>query len=217
MRKGYTSTNSPLDYLVDDFVPISALQHYAFCERQCALIHVEQMWDDNELTVEGTQLHARVDAGKTTRRTAGVVWRSVFVRSVTLGVIGIVDSVEFLEGAWFPVEYKRGKRVERIADDVQLCAQAVALEEMFDVTIESGAVVYLASQRRRAVAFSESLREHTAAVARDVHRVLAEMRTPVVKPAPRCRRCSLHDVCMPEVVSRPGAVEAYVQGLYRPD
>ena len=201
-----------------DLVPISALQHYAFCERQCALIHVERLWADNDLTVEGTQLHLRVDSGGLTRSTQATIWRSVPVRSSALGLIGVVDSVEVEERNgvqhYFPVEYKRGKRVERDADDIQLCAQATALEEMLDVAIPDGAVVYLASQRRRHVMFTSELRARTATAAQAVHELLRDGGTPVVKPAPRCRRCSLRELCMVEVVSRPEAARRYVSGLF---
>ncbi|MDE0651031.1 MAG: CRISPR-associated protein Cas4, partial [Gammaproteobacteria bacterium] len=163
-------------YTDDELVPLSALQHLLYCERQCALIHQEQSWVDNRLTVEGLHLHRRVDSGNDETRRNLVVLRGLPVRSAKLGLSGKADVVEFRriacgsgvvldgrEGFWSPrpVEYKRGRPKRHRADEVQLCAQALCLEEMFDVRVSCGDLFYGAGKRRSEVVFDEELRRTT--------------------------------------------------------
>ena len=161
-----------------DLVPLSALQHHLFCPRQCALIHVEQAWAENRLTAEGRVLHeATADIGTEKRRGVRVVTAMPLV-SRRLGVSGIADLVEMHHatgGRWlpFPVEYKRGKPKSHRADEVQLCAQAIALEEMFAVTLDAGALFYGETRRRMPVQFDATLRALTMTVAAEVRASLA--------------------------------------------
>jgi CRISPR-associated exonuclease Cas4 len=155
----------PADPAVEDgLIPLSALQHYLFCPRQCALIHVEQMWAEDAATAEGRLLHEKVDAGGGETRPGVRIARSLAIRSLALGVVGKADVVEFhgRAGRPFPVEYKRGRPKSHRADEVQLCAQAICLEEMFGSAVETGALFYGETRRRSAVTFDADLREITA-------------------------------------------------------
>lgn len=189
-------------YAESDLIPLSALQHYMVCPRQCALIHLEQIWEENVLTAEGRILHERVDAGGSELR--GDV-RRVFglpIRSLRLGLSGKADVVEFhrqTNAKWlpYPVEYKRGRRKSEDWDRVQLCAQAICLEEMLAVTVPAGAMFYGKEQRREVVTLQESLRRKTAEVAVAVHRMLDEGRTPSPRYTAKCDSCSLRSVCLP--------------------
>jgi len=186
----------------DDLVPISALQHFAFCERQCALIHIERIWTENELTAEGRIVHERVDLPGLSGR--GRIARAVQLRSDRLGLVGRADVVEFLPpvapGAPevpFPIEYKRGRKAERVPDRLQLCAQAIALEEMTGVPVPRGALFYHASRRRIEVTFDAELRSETEALAVRLHAMLNAGRIPKAVLQAKCRRCSLQEACQP--------------------
>lgn len=214
-------------YAEDDLIMISALQHYAFCERQCALIHLEQAWAENRLTAEGKVLHDRVDQVSTQSRGDVRIATSVRIRSLRIGIVGVIDLLEFhrletpvdenasmvgvplpkVSGCWrpFPVEYKRGKPKEHRADEVQLCAQALALEETLHVTIQSGALFYGQTRRRFDVCFDGDLRRLTERLAADVHALLAGEKTPPAVYAPKCKSCSLIEICRPELQQRRSA------------
>lgn len=186
----------------DDLVPISALQHFAFCERQCALIHVERIWTENELTAEGRVVHERVDLPGVSE--AGRVARAVQLRSDRLGLIGRADVVEFLpptddgeREVPFPVEFKRGRSSGRLPDRVQLCAQAIALEEMTGVDVPRGALFYHASRRRVLVEFDAELRAFTEDIAARVRAMLQSEELPKAQLLPKCSRCSLRESCQP--------------------
>lgn len=192
----------------DDLIPLSALQHFLYCPRQCALIHVEQAWAENRFTAEGRVLHeATAEPGHEKRRGVRVVTAMPLV-SRRLGVSGIADLVEMhlgADGRWrpFPVEYKRGKPKAHRADEVQLCAQAMALEEMFEIALEDGALFYGETRRRMNVPFDDALRELTIAVARDTKAQLAASVTPPASYERRkCSACSLLDLCQPQRMSR---------------
>jgi CRISPR-associated exonuclease Cas4 len=165
------------DFCEDDLLPLSALQHLMFCERQCALIHVEQVWADNRLTVEGTHLHRKADSGEAESRGDVRTTRGVPLRSLRLGLIGKADVVELHrmhsggKEKWlpFPVEYKRGKPKPDRSDEVQLCAQALCLEEMLGVEIATGALFYGTTRRREDVAFDHELRAETESAAARLH------------------------------------------------
>lgn len=200
----------------EDTVPLSALQHYLFCPRQCALIHVEQAWAENRLTAEGRVLHeATAEIGTEKRRGVRVVTAMPLV-SRRLVVSGIADLVEMHRddtGGWrpFPVEYKRGKPKAHRADEVQLCAQAMALEEMFSVTLGSGALFYGETRRRLDVVFSEELRKLTAEVASAVHVQRASGTTPApVYEKRKCTSCSLVELCQPKRLARSTAASAWL-------
>jgi CRISPR-associated exonuclease Cas4 len=191
----------------DDSFPLSALQHFAFCPRQCALIHVERLWAENTLTAEGRVLHDRThDAGSESRRDLRLA-RALPLQSATLGLHGVADVVEFHrqpDGAWrpFPVEYKRGRPKHEPIDAVQLCAQAICLEEMLCTPVPAGALFYGATHRRHDVTFDDALRAETRQLAAEVHALLAAGHTPPPVYAPKCRACSLLDLCRPQAVTR---------------
>lgn len=208
-------------YSEDELLPLSALQHLVFCARQCALIHVEQQWEDNALTLEGSHLHDRVDETAPRRQVRGdlVVLRALPLRSFTLGLAGKADTVEFhragqhgvslaaLSGLWtvFPVEYKRGKPKPDRCDEVQVCAQALCLEEMLNTTVECGALFYGRTQRRVPVSFDRDLRQLTAATSASLHRLFWSGDTPPATMSPKCKRCSLQHICLPETFGRQPA------------
>ena len=191
----------------DDLIPLSALQHMLFCPRQCALIHVERQWAENRFTAEGRVLHDRTDKAGTERRNGVSTVTAMPIRSGRLRVAGIADVVE-LHGPKarpqpYPVEYKRGRAKAHRADEVQLCAQAICLEEMFAAEVAEGALYYGQARRRHAVAFDAELRSLTARVARETRDLLAAGRTPppVYEPK-RCDTCSLIDICQPKRLAR---------------
>lgn len=196
-------------------VPLSALQHHAFCPRQCALIHNEQVWSENYLTAQGRALHERVDSGEPETRKGVRLERSVHVSAAVLGVHGVLDMVEYdiRTGALKPVEYKRGKPKPEPFDEIQLCAQALCLEEMTGQTVAEGALWYAQTRHRLPVVFSESLRQTTLATIEQVRALLESGETPPPEYGKRCKACSLVDSCQPKLMERDRSV-GYVQGLF---
>lgn len=208
-------------YSEDEFVMISALQHYLFCRRQCALIHLEQLWTENQLTAEGRVLHERVDRRESETRGTVHVATSLRLFSSQLGVTGIADMVEFhqtdhqqfLQGEiiaislprlpkfWipYPVEYKHGKPKIHRADEVQLCAQAICLEEMLKCKILEGSLFYGKTRKRMVVNFDEKLRLLTFKTAKEVHLLIQTNLTPVGIYTKACESCSLFDLCNPKM------------------
>lgn len=194
-----------------DSVPLSALQHYLFCPRQCALIHVECDWEENYLTAKGRQEHERVDSGEKTTRPGVRTERSVHLYSDRYGLHGIADSVEYhgRKGRWeriVPVEYKHGAPKPHRADEVQLCAQGLCLEEMHSMTIPSGELFYLKTRRRLVVAFDDELRSLTLDVSRKARALMVEGTIPPPTPGKHCKACSLIDICLPNVTGKEGAI-----------
>ena len=189
-------------------IPLSALQHAVYCLRQAALIHLERLWAENRFTAEGDVLHAVADKGGQ-RRARGV--RRVLalpLASQRLNLTGTADLVEFIPGpdgeSAFPIEYKRGKPKLHRADEVQLCAQALCLEEMTGQPVPQGALFYAQTKRRVTVPFDAGLRDLTESTAAELAEVFASLVTPPPTPhKSRCRACSLIDLCRPEAVSRP--------------
>lgn len=194
-------------------IPISALQHMLYCPRQCALIHVERQWVENIHTAEGRILHQRVDGGGSESRGDVSIHRRVPIRSVELGVFGYADVVELYDRGRKPrpVEYKRGRPKRHRADEVQLCAQALCLEEMTGHSVPAGALFYGRDRRRTEVIFDSELRMLTAQTAEQTRRMIASRETPTPVYEPRkCRRCSLKSVCQPEAGSEDGSVSRYL-------
>ncbi|GIV99950.1 CRISPR-associated protein Cas4 [Roseiflexus sp.] len=213
------------DYTPEDLLPLSGIQHFLFCRRQWALIHVEMQWQDNVLTVEGKQLHERVDDPffVETRRDV-VISRSVPVASYTLGLSGICDVVEFTrspegvrlpgrEGFYLPapVEYKRGSPKREPVDEAQLCAQAMCLEEMLLVTIPYGFLYYGKTRRREPVELTDELRRLVRDATAEMHAYMARGYTPRVKISKACRSCSLADVCLPKLQENVIAASRYIK------
>ena len=191
-------------YSEDDLVPLSALQHFVYCPRQCALIHIEQVWTENLFTAEGRIMHDKADSNKSESRGNVRIDYSIPMRSLKLGLIGKADVVEFHrmdDGSWgpFPVEYKRGRPKIDDCDKVQLCAQAICLEEMLNVDIKKGALFYGRPRRREEVVFDEKLRSETEDAARKVHELIEAGVTPKAEYSKKCKKCSLLDLCMPKV------------------
>ncbi len=181
----------------EDNLPISGLQHLAFCPRQWGLIHIEQVWHDNRLTAEGRLLHERADLPGQSRRDNVRSVRGMWLCSSRLALIGRADVVEFRPDP-YPVEYKRGKRKPNDCDAVQLCAQALCLEEMLHVEIPRGAFFYGDPRRRLEIPFTSELRRRTESLAATMHDLFRAGITPPAQPGPHCRNCSLVDVCLPE-------------------
>ena len=196
----------------DDYLPLSGLQHLIFCERQCALIHVERLWHENVLTAKGRVDHQRVhepdDIQGDLRRTC----RSLHLSSHRLRISGQSDVVEFTRGSpeepWipFPVEYKHGTKGHRNADKVQLCAQAICLEEMLGVEVNSGAIYYQSSKRRVEVQIDKKLRSTTEKAAKRFHELVEKRETPKSPRKPKCNSCSFLGICLPGFT---GDLESY--------
>ena len=217
-----------LRYTEDDLLPISALQHLSFCARQCALIHVEGVWTENRLTAEGRILHERVHGGDCESRRDVRVARGLRLRSLNLGLTGVSDVVEFhrdasgvsvdgLRGRWqaFPVEYKRGKPKIDVCDEVQLCAQAVCLEEMLGCAIDEGALFYGKSRRRKRVSLDRGLRDKTEELARRLHELVDRGVTPPAIQEDKCRNCSLFEECLPAATSGQRSAQQYLSGAIK--
>jgi CRISPR-associated exonuclease Cas4 len=215
-------------YTEDELLPISALQHLAFCERQWALIHLEGVWVENRLTAEGRVLHDRAHEAETESRRGVRIARGLRLRSLRLGLSGIADVVEFhrretegdaggvrlpnVRGLWqpFPVEYKRGRPKKGPFDEIQLCAQALCLEEMLGATIPHAALFYGTPMRRTEVALSAALRGQTERLAARLHELTRRGVTPPPVYEEKCESCSLMPVCMPKKLSKGREVEAYL-------
>ncbi|MDY0223062.1 MAG: CRISPR-associated protein Cas4 [Desulfobacterium sp.] len=211
-------------YLEKDYLSLSALQHILFCKRQCALIHIEQMWVENRYTAEGRVMHERVDRGDQIDRGRVRIEYSLPLKSRLLGVSGKADAVEFhrqdsANEKWmpFPVEYKRGKPKKNLSDKVQLCAQALCLEEMLDAKIEAGAIFYGKTRRRLDVLFDDDLREKTIKTARDLHEMISSGITPPPKYAKKCDTCSFISLCLPKAIEKKRMVSSWLKRMIQKD
>ena len=209
----------------DELLPISALQHLVFCERQWALIHLEQLWSENRLTAEGRILHERVHDAEAESRGDVRIVRGLRLHSLRLGLSGIADVVEFhrgtvgkgarLEGVagfWtpFPVEYKRGRPKPDECDQAQLCAQALCLEELLGTAVPAGALFYGKPRRRTEVVFDSALRARTEQLAARMHELADARRTPPAVYEKKCESCSLIELCLPKVTTGRKSVRRYL-------
>lgn len=213
------------EYTQDELLPLSGIQHFGFCRRQWALIHVERQWQDNVLTVEGKQLHDRVDDAFFSEVRNGVITaRSMPVASYRLGLAGICDVVEFTsspqgvklhgrDGIYLPaaVEYKHGKQKQDECDEVQLCAQVICLEEMLTVSIPAAYLYYGKIRHRVEVAMTIKLRDLVFQYASEMHAYFERGYTPQVKPSKACRSCSLENVCLPMLQEQSVSASKYIQ------
>ncbi|MEZ6117834.1 MAG: CRISPR-associated protein Cas4 [Pirellulaceae bacterium] len=194
----------------DHLLPISALQHLIFCERQCALIHVERLWVENRLTVEGRHLHDRAHDGPDEHRTNVTIARGLPLRSDSLGLFGVADIVELHHpqhrqssdsnpryAAVVPIEYKRGKPKKDDSDRVQLCAQAMCLEEMFRCDIAQGHLFYGKRKRRTEVSLDQRLRQRTRDTTLRLREMIQSRENPLARREPKCDSCSLLELCLP--------------------
>ena len=215
-------------YSDEDLLLLSGIQHFCFCPRQWALIHIEQQWQENILTFGGRELHERVDDPFFTEaRGTVLVTRSLPIISRRLGLYGIADVVEFYQrdegiqikgrnGLWrpHPVEYKYGEPKVDERDMVQLCAQAFSLEEMFATSVTEGDLFYGRIRRRQRVVFNESLRQQVMELSTEMHRLFAEGITPLPEQTKACRSCSLVEICMPHT-SKKRSVRRYLEDALR--
>lgn len=221
----------------DDLLPVSALSHLVFCERRAALLFIENIWEDNVMTIEGNQLHEKVDEQETESRGDIRIARGLRLRSLQLGLSGITDVVEFhkvsvnseqlpvisgiqeaiplsgVSGLWKPyiVEYKRGRLRHEKSFEVQLCAQAICLEEMLNVHVLKGAVFYGKPRRRLDVEISTCLRLETEMAAARLHNLFNSGKTPQAVYEKKCDSCSLMPVCMPKSISNKRKVDKYIK------
>lgn len=202
------------DKLDDDPIMISALEHWSYCPRQCALIHVEQTFDENLYTMRGQAVHKRVDEPESETVDGVRVERAVPLWSKRLGLVGRADVVEFHGNVPYPVEYKHGPRREKDHDDLQLCAQALCLEEMTGLPVPSGAIFHHTSRRRREVSFSAALRSQVTDVVDHVRAMLRAKSLPPPVNDSRCRNCSLIEACMPSVIGEQQRAAALVRTLF---
>ena len=212
-------------YREEDYLMLSGLQHFAYCRRQWALIHIEQQWAENERTVDGQIFHSVAhDKARIEKRGELLITRGLPVKSVKLGMSGICDVVEFhkseegvslasYEGLWqpYPVEYKKGLPKLNEADEMQLCGQAICLEEMLLCRIPGGSLFYGENRRRETVEFTEELRGKVYDMAKEMHVLWDKGYTPRVKPQKGCNACSLKEICVPRL-GRVKSVSAYIEG-----
>lgn len=202
-----------------DFIPLSALQHYVFCPRQCALIHIEQIWQENGHTAEGHLFHKTVHAGGAKTRKGVRTETDLQIKSYKLGITGRTDAVEFKivagKEVLFPIEYKKGSAKNHItADSIQLCAEALCLEEMLHVTIPAGALYYGEMRRRVDVEFNNELRKKTEEIAKSVHKLFDSRETPPPCKNLNCSSCSLNESCLPAISSDYERSALYLEKLW---
>ena len=212
-------------YKEDEFLALSGIQHYAFCPRQWALIHIERQWQENLRTIQGKQLHERVDDPEFFEARGDIlITRSVPLSSYTLGVYGVADLVEFhsaeggcitlkgRQGKWrpVPIEYKKGRPKQNDIDEVQLCAQTICLEEMLAVEIFHGYIFYGETRRRTKVEFRPELRDSVLKNTEQMHTLYRQQITPKAITGKHCKACSLEDLCLPKIASKSPSVANYI-------
>ena len=210
-----------ITYDEDELLPLSGIQHFAFCERQWGLIHVENQWVENLRTAEGRLLHQRVDDPYFTESRGDVkTARSVPLLSKTLGLYGVADVIELHREAgdssgmkYVIVEYKRGEPKPDDRDEVQLCAQAICLEEMLGISLNGGYMYYGETRRRHYVEFSKELRSRVKTLADKMHVLYAHGITPPAVKGKRCKNCSMKDICLPQLGSGNKKAEIYMAGI----
>lgn len=220
-------------YDEEDMLMLSGIQHYMFCPRQWGLIHMEQLWDDNRLTVEGTLLHKRVDDPFYREKNGDTITlRRVALASKQLGLYGYSDAIELhaatdrensitydkYPGLWtpYPVEYKHGHHKTEPCDEVQLAAQVMCLEEMYNISLDRAALFYWQTEEREEVVINESLRQLVVSISQAMHEMIQKRTLPPAEPANHCRSCSLKDICLPDI-SQKNAKTYLKQNLYEED
>jgi CRISPR-associated exonuclease Cas4 len=221
MMAAVQGTDAVRDRRDDELIPVSAIEHHAYCARQCALIHVDRTFDENVFTVRGSQAHERIDVPGS-ELVRGVRYeRALPIWSDRLGLIGNADLVEFRAEGPYPVEYKVGRRRQRGArfrpEDLQLCAQAMCLEEMLGTAVPRGAVFYWTTRRRHEVELSDVLRRSVVVAIDEIRAVLDAQRLPPAPNDARCRDCSLNVSCLPGVVGEPDRLRGFQGALFRVD
>lgn len=217
--------------LEENYLQLSGVQHFAFCRRQWAIIHVEGQWEDNLRTVLGTIVHTKVhDASFHEKRKGVLIYRGMHVQSKELGTVGMLDEVKFhsskdgvpligRDGLWlpYPIEYKKGDPKENPADRIQLCAEAICLEEMFFCNIPEGSLYYAHPHRRQRVLLDDDLRALTKKSFQEMHSMIQRGYTPRVKPQKHCNACSLKERCLPRIYKNRDVASYYEQKLREVD
>ncbi|MDN7026033.1 CRISPR-associated protein Cas4 [Methanoculleus sp. FWC-SCC1] len=212
-------------YTDEELLALSGIQHFCFCRRQWALIHVERQWEENLRTAEGHLIHKRVDDPFFIESRGDVVISRAFpLVSYSLGFYGVADIIEYIrsengvslpghEGSWMmrPVEYKRGKPKIDERDEVQLCAQAICIEEMFDIHVGRGDFYYNEIRRRVPLRFSDELRDRVYSLSDEMHDIFAKGITPPAETSRNCSLCSLQNICMPKLTKKSPSVRRYVR------
>ncbi|WP_455498972.1 CRISPR-associated protein Cas4 [Coprobacter sp.] len=221
-----------IEYNDEDLLMLSGIQHISFCERQWALIHIEQQWAENQLTVEGNWMHRNVDSPQyISRDKESIILRSVTLVSRQLGLYGISDAIEMTPslsnqnymihprypGKWLltPIEYKRGKPKKDPIDEVQLCAQGMCLEEMYRISIDKGFLYYGETRHREKINFTNELRNFVKEQSTRMHLLYKQGKTPSPDYKARCKSCSLLDICMPKMFAKTTKVNTYLSELYQ--
>lgn len=216
-----------MEYSEEDYLLLSGIQHFAFCRRQWALIHIEQVWNENVRTIEGKFLHEKAhDVFLKEKRGDLIISRGMPVFSKTLGITGSCDIVEFrkspdgvsirdMDGLFlpFPVEYKRGKPKEGEEDVLQLTAQAMCLEDMLACNVEEGYLFYGEINRRQKIEITEELRERVKEICLEMHKLFDRRHTPKVKTGKHCKACSLVDLCLPRLCGKLSAAQYIERSL----
>ena len=210
----------------DDYLMLSGIQHFYFCKRQWALIHIEQVWSDNSFTAEGNKLHEITDDPYLKEKRKNIIIsRAIPVSSKDLGLSGILDTVEFIKsdkgieiankkGLWMPnvVEYKRGKAKKDNRDVVQVAAQVMCLEEKYNIQIESADLFYFSTKKRETIAITDQLKDEVRAIAAQMHIMYENKLTPDAEYFKNCTMCSLYDLCMPRLTKKKKSVQNYLLG-----
>lgn len=195
-------------------VMVSALEHYSYCPRQCALIHLEHVWDENVYTMRGRDVHEHVDEASSHVEAGVRVERALPIWSRRLNLVGKADAVEFHNGIPYPVEYKSGRHRRGRSESLQLCAQAVCLEEMFNVKIGKGALYWHGSRERKEIILTDALKAQVQQVSEAVHKMIAESIVPPPVNDERCRDCSLREACLPRVAGNSGKSRKVISELF---
>lgn len=199
-----------------ELIPLSALEHFSYCPRQAALIHLEAVWEENVFTLRGRYVHETADLPGEEREDGVRVERALPLYSRRLGLVGRADIVEFHGDIPYPVDYKHGPKRRREHDDLQLCGQAVCLEEMMGVPVPKGAIYHASSRRRREVEFDAALRRRLEEAVAELRRLLGQSRLPPAVADARCRHCSLAVACLPEATSPSPRLARYLMRLWQP-
>ena len=205
-------------YSEDELLQLSGLQHLLYCKRQCALIHIERLWADNFFTAKGIVMHERAHEDKYERKKNVRIERGIYIKSYALGLVGKSDVVEFHNSEDgkqipFPVEYKSGKAKNDNTDKVQLCAQALCLEEMLKISVPKGAIYYGKTRNRSDVDFGESLRNETILLSKEFHNLIESGLTPKPEYSKKCDHCSFNELCLPEIVGKRQSVKEYLKHI----
>ena len=204
-------------YTEDDFIMISALQHYVYCPRQCGLIHVDDVWQENLFTTRGNIMHEKVDTDTYETRGDVKTVRGLRIHSFHFGLVGRCDVVEFRQEKTgrtiLPVEFKSGEPKENISDKVQLCAQALCLEEMLNTKILQGAFFYGKIRRRNVIEIDSELRAQTESIINSVREIVSSKKVPIAEYEAKCRNCSIQSICQPKAMNSK-KLQNYIKGLY---